>query len=374
MWVIARSLLVTVLCRLGSLHAVVGTRPSRFWRKYLQGRCVPSDDTLARVAGAMAPDELRAIHHSMYEALKRNKALALHVAGCAIGIIDGHETTASYHRDCPECRRRKVQTRHGEVIQFYHRYVAFHLVSRDIDLLLDAEPQYPGEDEVAASTRLINRVIDTYPRAFDLVLADGLYAQAGFFRTVRKRGKHVMAVLKDERRELIQDVRGLCEIHPPVTQSLSNGDRLIWDFEDITSWQDYDEPVRVIRCLETTRRRKQRDGGVQQTTTDWLWVTTISRSALPTRSGVKAGRSRWHVENQGFNTAVNQWHMDHVYHHQPVAMLVLILFTFLAINVFRALYCRNLKPALRQRFALWAVADAIKAELIHEIDALTRPP
>jgi len=34
----------------------------------------------------------------------------------------------------------------------------------------------PDEDEVTCAVRLLTRVLSAYPRAFDLVLADALYA------------------------------------------------------------------------------------------------------------------------------------------------------------------------------------------------------
>ena len=75
-----------------------------------------------------------------------------------------------------------------------------------VRLLLDQEPQRPGEDEVQTALRLLTRVIPAYPRAFTLVLADALYAQAPFFNFLLAHGKHALAVLKDERRDLYQDV------------------------------------------------------------------------------------------------------------------------------------------------------------------------
>ena len=56
--------------------------------------------------------------------------------------------------------------------------------------------------------RLLARVIPAYPRAFDLVLADALYAKAPFFNFLLARGKHALVVLKEERRNLYQDVAG----------------------------------------------------------------------------------------------------------------------------------------------------------------------
>jgi len=43
----------------------------------------------------------------------------------------------------------------------------------------------PGENEVAAATLLLERTFLNYSRAFDIVVADGLYAQAPFARQAR---------------------------------------------------------------------------------------------------------------------------------------------------------------------------------------------
>lgn len=62
--------------------------------------------------------------------------------------------------------------------------VALSLVGSDFYLMLDAEPQRPGEDEVAAALRLLDRVLQAYPRAFDAVVADGLCAVGPVFNHI----------------------------------------------------------------------------------------------------------------------------------------------------------------------------------------------
>jgi hypothetical protein len=57
--------------------------------------------------------------------------------------------------------------------------------------------------------RLLERVMTAYPRAFGLALADALYATAPFFNFLSARRKHVLVVLKDEWRNLYQDVAGV---------------------------------------------------------------------------------------------------------------------------------------------------------------------
>ena len=363
-----------ILCRIGSLHALGQTKPSRFWSRWLHGQHMPSDDTLGRVAGHLNPDDVRAMNHALYTGLKRNKALPSVVPHCTIGIVDGHESHATYKRCCPDCLTREVVTGEKRRIQYYHRAVAFHLVGQVFDLVLDVEPIRPHEGEVAAAMRLIDRVVSKYPRAFDIVLGDSLYAQAPFFRHVRSHGKHALAVLKDERRDLVKDIRGLCEAQAPLEQAITRGHQRIWDFQDLNTWPDYGQPVRVIRCQETTRRRRQLDRQIQQDTTEWIWVTTAPKLLLPTLPAVRVGRCRWNIENQGFNTCVTEWHLDHVYRHRGPAMVIFWLFTFLALNLFRAFYHRNLKSALRQCYTCRMVADMIKAELLCTILPPIRGP
>lgn len=66
--------------------------------------------------------------------------------------------------------------------------------------LLDLEPQKKGEDEVSCAMRLLSRVLKAYPRAFDMVVADGLYLEAPLVRLLLGHRKDVIVVLKLERK------------------------------------------------------------------------------------------------------------------------------------------------------------------------------
>ncbi|MGD1071562.1 MAG: hypothetical protein ABSB15_15590 [Bryobacteraceae bacterium] len=76
-------------------------------------------------------------------------------------MVDGHESHASYLRHCSGCLERTLHLETGDRMQFYHRQVTLMRLpgtpgGRDpIRLLLDREPQRPGENEVAAAMRLL---------------------------------------------------------------------------------------------------------------------------------------------------------------------------------------------------------------------------
>jgi hypothetical protein len=360
--VVVRAVLVMFFCRLGSLHALGQTRSHSWWRRGL-GRALPSPDTIGRVAGLIEVNDVRALGRQVYTRLKRGKALNPPAHGWLAAVLDGHEVHASFKRHCPGCLERTIHTKRGDRIQYYHRVVALSLVTQDLRVLLDAEPVKPGEDEIAAALRLLDRVVQTYPRAFDLVQGDGLYTDPRFFQWALTHGKYALAVLKDERRDLLQEAQQLFEPMPPVLLHDGKVRRECWDLEGFRTWPQVGVPVRVVRSRETRVVRRQLDQQVHQETSQWYWVTTLPTRQAPTGVVVQLGHGRWDIENQGFNELVNQWHADHVYRHEPTALLVFWLLAQICLTVFHAFFRRHLKPAAQAAMSMLHVARSIQAQL-----------
>jgi hypothetical protein len=362
--VVVRSLLVMFLARIGSLHALSQTRPSRFWQSWL-GAALPSADTLGRVPETVEADPLRQILDGLYTRLKRNKALAPTAGGLTALVVDGHESHASYRRCCRGCCQRIVRTAQGEQVQFYHRWVTGLLLGGEQRLWLDCEPQRPGEDEVAAALRLLERVLDRLPRAFDVVIGDALYTDPRLYQFLHRRGKDVLTVLKNEHRELLQDARRLFDQLPPL--ELSAGCRA-WDQDGLTTWSQVGQPVRVVCTQESRQVRRQRDGSADTVCSEWAWVTTLSPARATTAAVVRLGHARWEIENQGYNEMVTRWPADHVYRHHPTALLVFWLLAMLAFNLFFAFARRNLQPELRKSLTFLHLARCLTAEIYSGLD------
>ncbi len=348
------------LTRLGSLNALEQTRESKFWSRWIAGD-LPSADSMGRICAVVNHDDLRAAIHHLYSRLKRNKALVAPWHGLTTLVLDGHESHSTYRRRCTGCLEREitVKNRSGETEtrkQFYHRHVTAQLLTDSFPLLLDAEPIRPGEDEVAAAMRLLERVLRSYPRAFDAVVADALYADPRFFKFVRERGKHVLAVLKNEKRDLIRDVRSLCEVRAPVEIFSGKRKCQCWDVDELESWPQAGMPVRVVRSVERWSLRRQLDGQPEEQISEWFWVTTLPESLASTVAVREIGHSRWAIENKGFNELVTRWHADHVYKHDDDAMLTFWLVCLIACNTFQAFFLRNLKPQARANCSMLHLA------------------
>lgn len=352
------------LARMGSLNALEQSNGNTFWKCWV-GQPLPSADTTGRVFAELNCDTIREALQHIYGRLKRNKALKPAFHNLFALIIDGHESNASYLRCCDGCLQRVIHTNNGDRIQYYHRNVTAMLLCKDFFLLLDVEQQQHGEYEVAAAIRLLERVLINYPRAFNLILVDGLYARANFFKLALNHSKDIIAVLKDERRDLLQDAHCLFKTEESTVYQCGCTRRECWDIEHFTSWSQTDREVRVVRSLETTTIRRQMTGEKEQQMADWVWVSTISKQKLPTAAFVDFGHARWAIENNELNELVTYWHADHVYKHHSVAIKAFWLLIMLAYNLFHAFIHLNLKPEIRYKRSNLYWARIIAAEIYY---------
>lgn len=354
--------MVMLLARLGSLNALDGMRPSRRQLAWI-GAPLPSADRVGDVAAGIEVDDLRAYSMRFYMNLRRKRGLQPLDNGLRPLVLDAHESFASYRRCCSGCLTRTIKTATGERTQYYHRYVTAELRHRDGCLLLDMEPLHEGEGEIAAAVRLLERLLDTCPQAFDLVCGDALYMDPAIWLLARSRGKHVVTVLKNERRDLLTDARSLFnELQPVVTRGKALESKW-WDISSFNTWPQVNESIRVVRSVETTTVRRQLTGQDETITTEWVWATSLPRAAASTAAVVHIGHERWSIENQCFNQLANAWHADHCYKHDPVAIVAFLLLTFIAFNLFHVFLARNVKPELRRKYTMIHFARQIAAQL-----------
>ena len=362
-WIFAAGL-VMAMGQLGSLNALEQAQGILYWRRWVGGK-IGSADTIGRGFAKADCDSIRVVIRQIYSQLKRNKALRPLRAGMIALIMDGHESHCSQKRCCGGClqRKHKAKNNQKERVEYYHRHVMASLIFDGICLPLDMEPQRPGEDEGRCARRLLERILNNYPRAFDLILADGLYARAPFFKLAIKHGKDVIAVLKDDRRDLLKDARGLFKREKSMVYQEGKVKKECWDVEEFRSWDQLDFPVRVVRSIETEKIKRQKTKLVDEQVSEWWWVSTIPKRRLGSENFIKFAHDRWKIENNGFHELVNYWHADHVYRHDPVAIEAFGLLTMLAYTLFHAFIRRNLKAVFRDRHTKKHLAQMITAEL-----------
>ena len=223
-------------------------------------------------------------------------------------------------------------------------------------LPLDMELCRPGEGEVAAAKRLVERAVTRYGRFFDVIVGDALYMEAPFFTFCREHKKDVIAVLKGKR-ALLADAKGVCTLAKPKAWTERRRCVRAWDEEGFTTAEGI-APLRVLHTEEEVRTRARRGNRRVEKTElhDWWWATTLPLSRVSTRMLWRMAHGRWDIENDLFNTLVTHWSLDHCFKHEPTAILNFVLTLFIAFVLLQSFYWGNLKPERRQHLSLIALA------------------
>ncbi|MBW2122239.1 MAG: transposase [Deltaproteobacteria bacterium] len=222
---------------------------------------------------------------------------------------------------------------------------------------LDLEPVLAGEDEVAAGSRLMERLLRRYPKAFDVVVVDGLYGRPRFIEPLGDHSKHIVCVLKGNNSDLLEDAGGLFRSQAPCVSKQGSVLYERWDEEGFDRWPEIG-PLRVVRSLET------KANGVDSS--DWYWCTSLPRAIVPTETVCRIGHKRWEIENQGFNVLVTYYGLDHCFKHHPTAIVAFSLICFVAYMLFQMFYYRNLKIPLSRRGSMHYVSQMF-VQSLHEM-------
>jgi len=80
-------------------------------------------------------------------------------------------------------------------------------------LPLDVEPILPGEGEIDAALRLAARMLTKYPKAFDIVTGDALYANVRLLNQISLFG--LMGELAVSFWSCLDAMETIAEIRPP---------------------------------------------------------------------------------------------------------------------------------------------------------------
>jgi len=231
----------------------------------------------------------------------------------------------SHENVCDLCR--PYRNKKKEILGYHHRLVMVSVAGTGLTLPLDVEPYGPGDSEYNAARRLLPRLVVNLGRRFaDYVVVDGEFARAPFLHEANDLGLYVVARLKGNLPELFAAAEKRFSRQPPHQIFRHGQDRVeMWDADDFDPW----ETLRVIRY-----RQYKPDGTVHEA----YWLTDFPRHRVSSRTLFRLAKSRWEIENQGFNDAKNRYGFEHLCHHERHSLLAVWLLTCLALTIER-LYC-----------------------------------
>lgn len=326
-----RGIVVARLLRQGSFLAVEDLVYSPA-RRSMGIRTPFGNDSLGYFTERLDADRLRSATVGIVKQAKRNKAFE---ESRWIGLaIDGTGAGRSEEKKCEGCR--PVRNAKKEIIGYHHKVVMISVVGTDLTLPLDVEPYGPGDSEYSGGQRLLKRAIKNLGVRFaNYVVVDGEFATAPFLHTVGAVGLKVVARLKENLPELSDAARRRFVSKPPDRTFKDGQDRIeIWDADDFDPWQTLRwQTVRVIRYLQ------HKPGGK---VVEAYWLTDFTKSEAGSQALFYMAKSRWEIENQGFNDAKNRYGFEHICHHHPNSLLINWLLIALTLTLERLYRCRYL--------------------------------
>jgi len=304
------------------------------------------DDALGYFTERLNPAVTRRAAVAAVGQAKRNKAFD---NSRFIGLaVDGTGVARSRPKVCRWCRPYRNAKK--EILGYHHKVVLVSVVGAGLTLPLDVEPYGPQDSEYHAGRRLLGRVVGNLGRRFaQYAVVDGEFARAPFLHDVGDLGLRVVARLKDNLPELFTAAQKRFRNQSPHRVFWHREDRVeIWDADDFDPWDTLRwETVRVIRY-----RQHKSNGKV----TEAYWLTDFRASQVSSPTLYQLAKSRWEIENQGFNDAKNRHGFEHLCHHHPNSLLLVWLLTALALTIERLYRIRFLHRGthpIREAITLW---------------------
>ena len=316
----------------------------------------PSDTQMREILDPVDPRKLRDGFTDLFALLQRGKSLEQYeYKGLGYLIsIDGTGYFSSDQIHCESCCQ-KVDSKTSKVT-YYHQMLSAALVHPDLKPVIPLCPEpilkqdgaKKNDCEQNASLRMLADMRREHPHLKMIIVEDSLSSTAPHIAELRrlefgfiigaKESNHKSLFEYVAEEELLGNVESLETIEANIhrTYRYINNAPLNGKNPDIK--------VNFIEFTETKKGKKP---------LRFSWVTSIFITQENARKLMKAGRARWKIENETFNTLKNQgYEFEHNFGHGNKNLSVVLAYLMmLAFLVDQAqLLCCELFQAARAKF------------------------
>jgi hypothetical protein len=348
-----------------------------------QIRSIPSDTQMRTTPDPLSPAPLRTLFAKLFHKLSEAGVIKEYEywKGQLVISIDGVEHFCSTNLHCNHCTTRAH--RNGET-SYHHSGLAAVLIhpdqeevfTLDFEPILNADGSKKNDCERNAAKRLCQDLHERYPDLKPILVEDALYANAPHIRQITgydwlfvlnvKPASHESLERQFAGRKTSGQVKELRMTDPQGIKHY-----FAWTNDLCLCESAVDVSVNYLLYEQTDKKGK---------VTRWTWITNIPLNARSVEPVMRAGRARWKIENETFNTLKNQgYNFEHNYGHgkQNLAT-ILALLMFLAFTVDQMIQrCwrvfRQVRGGLRTKAKLWDILRSLfQVQPFPTMDALYR--
>jgi hypothetical protein len=303
---------------------------------------VPSDSQMRDILDPLDPARLRPMFRDIFRCLQRGKALKPFVwrDGSYLVSLDGTGYFSSAKIHCPSCL---VQHHRGGGITYSHQLLGATLVHPDLKEVIPLAPEpiiqqdghTKNDCERNATRRWLKRFRQDHPLLPVVVVEDALSANAPHLKDLGEaRAHYIIGVKPGDHTFLFEHLRTLDEagqmqvltLMDPVTDGLHH---FRFCLSVPLNESNPDALVNVLQYWEIHADR---------TVQHFSWISDLLLTPDSVWDTMRAGRARWKIENETFNTLKNQgYHLEHNYGHGEqnlsVVLALLMMLAFLVDQV-----------------------------------------
>ena len=305
---------------------------------------VPSDTQMRVILDPLPPEELRPAFADVFRAVQRGKVLESYryLDEGYLLALDGTGYFSSEKVHCPNC----MEKHHADGrVSYYHQTLGAAIIHPDHSAVLAMMPEpilkQDGEAkndcERNAARRYLEKFRADHPTLQVVVVEDALSSNAPHVRDLQQHGMHfILGVKEGDHAYLFEEVRRREEQDPSVEwvtiRTSQPHVRHVFIIVPDAPLNEANTDVRVtfLRFIEYN--------DADDTARRWTWVTDIKVTKANVWKVMRAGRARWKIENETFNTLKNQGYgYEHNYGHGEenlsVVFALLMMLAFLVDQV-----------------------------------------
>jgi hypothetical protein len=313
-----------------------------------------SDSCLRKVLDKIDWKNLRSLFKNQFDQLTKLGIIEnyQYLGGYTLISVDGveHFSSKKIHCDCCLTKTHKE----GEITYSHSMLCAVMVHPNQSEVFTIGTEPIQGQDgnekndcERNASKRLINWLSEVYAESKFLFIEDALYSTAPNIEQIRKYNwDFILAVKPDGHKYLFRqfDIRRLVNKSIKTHHYQEKGVKYAFWFFNNVSINESNPSIKVnfFFCKQTDKKGK---------ITNFSWVTSLEITPINIVELMKAGRSRWKIENETFNTLKNQGYRfehnyGHGYKHLSCIFAHLMLLAFLTDQVIQR--CNKAFQAIRR--------------------------
>jgi hypothetical protein len=330
---------------------------------------VPKSTQMKTLLDGVSPPEIHQSFHDIFRELDKAKVLPRfrYLQGRYLVPIDGSDYFSSSARHCPSCLESKKS---DGTIRYHHQILQAALVKPGVPNILPlASEEVRRQDgvtkqdcELNAAKRMIPALAMAHSHMDMVIIGDGLYSHVPFVQLLREHAFSFILVAKpDDHKALIEDLKGLREAGAVgrLEKRDSRGRRHVYEFcSGLILRSDGKETVNWFSYQLINESGKI---GYENS-----WITDLPVNARTVEELGEAGRARWKIENEGFNTLKTQgYNIKHNFGHgEKHLSFVLFLLNILAFLIHEILDLRDksfraVREKIGSRKELWNVIRTI---------------